>query len=224
MVWQCLLCIWCHSFTSIASFSDIPGEICPSEGLGRLSTARLMTSRVMFIQPSIPFKNYAMGPDSRLGSKERYAQQVYLGPCNHVDHHSPFRDLHCCRSTADVEYWLLLWNLKLYIGIDFVYDIGYDIEDAPKRRSLFTRYCIDIEYKPLTSGTIFNFDALCTLDMYMISKFWVDIRCDVVLQFRDIRISKVKTLMSYMISVQCWDIRISKLFLRYQRCCRYLVW
>jgi hypothetical protein len=47
----------------MASCSDIPGRICPSEGLGRLSTARLMSSGVMFIQSGIPFKNCAMGPD-----------------------------------------------------------------------------------------------------------------------------------------------------------------
>jgi hypothetical protein len=65
---------------------------------------------------------------------------------------------------------------------------------------------------PLISSTIFNFDALCTLEMYSISKFWFDIGYDVVLQYRDIRISKVKTLMS-----------ISKFSLWYQRFCRYQV-
>ncbi len=51
------------SFTSMASCSEILGRICPSEGLGRLSTAWLLSSGVMFIQSGIPFKNCAMGPD-----------------------------------------------------------------------------------------------------------------------------------------------------------------
>ncbi len=40
---------------------------------------------------------------------------------------------------------------------------------------------------------------------------------------RDKRISKAKSLISYMISVQCRDIRISKFSFRYQRFCRYQV-
>jgi hypothetical protein len=44
---------------------------------------------------------------------------------------------------------------------------------------------------------IFNFEGLCTLDMYSISTFCFDIGYGVVLQYRDIRISKAKTLMSY---------------------------
>jgi hypothetical protein len=58
-----------------------------------------------------------------------------------------------------------------YIVYDIVFDIGYDIEDAPKRRSLYTRYWFEIEENPSIAGTIFNFNALCTLDMYSISKF-----------------------------------------------------
>ncbi len=58
----------------------------------------------------------------------------------------------------------------------------------------------------------------------MISKFWFDIEYDIILQYRDIRIAKVKTLMSYMISVQCLDIRISKFSLQHLRFGRYWVW
>jgi hypothetical protein len=50
-----------------------------------------------------------------------------------------------------------------------------------------------------------------------------DIDYDIVLQYRDITISKVKTLMSYMISAQCREIRISTFSLRYQRFGRYWV-
>jgi hypothetical protein len=99
---------------------------------------------------------------------------------------------------------------------------------------LYTRYCFDIGEKPsisaLLSGTIFNCNPLCKLDMYSISKFLFDIKPEyyIVLQYRpyyyrDITISKVKTLMSYMISVQYWDIRISTFSLRYQRFGRYRV-
>jgi hypothetical protein len=61
--------------------------------------------------------------------------------------------------------------------------------------------------------------------VYMMPFILFDIEYDIVLQYRDITISKVKTLtrMSYMISVQCRDIRISTFFLRYQRFGRYWV-
>jgi hypothetical protein len=52
------------------------------------------------------------------------------------------------------------------------YTISYtrhDIEDAPKRRSWYTRYCIDIEGKSPMSSTIFNFEAFCTFDIDTIS-------------------------------------------------------
>ncbi len=49
---------------------------------------------------------------------------------------------------------------------------------------------------------ILNFEVLCTLDIDMISKVLFDIEYNIVLKYRDITISKVKTLMSYMISVQ----------------------
>jgi hypothetical protein len=81
---------------------------------------------------------------------------------------------------------------------------------------------LDIEEKPLISCMIFNFEGFCTLDMYSISKFLFDIEYNIVLQYLDIRISKVKTLMPYMISMQCRDIRISTFFLQYQRFARYL--
>ncbi len=50
-----------------------------------------------------------------------------------------------------------------------------------------------------------------------------DIGYYIALHYRDIRISKAKTLMSYLISVQGRDIRISKFFLRYQRFYHYRV-
>jgi hypothetical protein len=104
------------------------------------------------------------------------------------------------------------------IGEDIVYDIGYDIEDAPKRRSLDNRYCIDnnrfdIEEKPsisvdVFSGAIINFDAPWTFNLVSISKFLFNIGYDIVMQYRDITSSKAKTLMSRlcMISGQCRDI------------------
>jgi hypothetical protein len=88
----------------------------------------------------------------------------------------------------------------------------YDIEDAPKRQSLYTRYCIDIEERPSifgnTTGAIFDFDSRCTLDIERISKFVFSIGYNIVLQYRDIRTLKSKTLMSYMISVQCRDLLV----------------
>ncbi len=46
--------------------------------------------------------------------------------------------------------------------------------------------------------SVFNFDALCTLYVYSISKVLFDIEYHIVLQYPgDITISKVKTLMSY---------------------------
>ncbi len=76
------------------------------------------------------------------------------------------------------------------------------------------------------STTIFKFDRLCTLDIGTISKFFVDIEYDIVRQYRNIQISKVKTLLlfdAYTISVQYRDIPISKFSLRYQRFGRYWV-
>jgi hypothetical protein len=49
--------------------------------------------------------------------------------------------------------------------------------------------------------------SLYTRYWYNISKFLFDIGFDIVLQYRDITISKVKTLMSYMTSEQCWRYR-----------------
>jgi hypothetical protein len=74
-------------------------------------------------------------------------------------------------------------------------DIAYDIQILG---SLYTRYWYDIE-------------------------FLFDIVYDIVLQYRDITISKVKTLMSYRISVKYRNIRISTFSLRYQRFGRYWV-
>jgi hypothetical protein len=51
---------------------------------------------------------------------------------------SSFRDLHCCHWTADVQDLFLCRNLKSHIDVDIVYDIVYDIEDAPILGSLYT--------------------------------------------------------------------------------------
>jgi hypothetical protein len=59
----------------MASCSNIPGRICPSEGLGKLSTARLMSSGIIFIQSGIPFKNCH---GSRLGSKELPSRNILV--------------------------------------------------------------------------------------------------------------------------------------------------
>ena len=66
--------------------------------------------------------------------------QDHLGPCNHDDRQSPFHDLRCCQWTADEVDLVLCMNPESHIGIDIVYDIVYDIEDAQIPGSLATRY------------------------------------------------------------------------------------
>jgi hypothetical protein len=87
-------------------------------------------------------------------------------------------------------------ELKLYIGIDIV--IGHDIEDAPKRHSLYTRYVHDIE---------------------VLIRYRVRYRI-AISRYKDI---EGKNFDVSSILVQCRDIRISNFSLRYQRFCRYRV-
>ncbi len=192
----------------MASCSDIPGRIWPSEGLGRLSTAKLMTSGVMFIQLGIPSRNCAMGPDWAVRNFPASSKSISRSSLLSID--SGLGTL-APASKLKIIYW-------------HRYCIRYRVQywGRSKSCSLCTRYCFDIEGNPSISGTIFNFDALCTPDMYTISNFWFDIEYNTVLQYWDIRISKVKTLMSYMISVQCRETRRLKVSLWYQM--RYWVW
>jgi hypothetical protein len=154
----------------MGSCNDIPGRIGPSKGSGRLSTARLMSSGVMFIQSVIPFKVQWVQ-----GSREMPSRIIVV----HVI--TVIIKVHFTIFMAVNRRWT--WNTcscfgteKSYIVYDIVYDdIGYDIEDDPKRQSLYTAYYFDIEEKPSISGTIFDFDSLCTLNVYTISKFLFDI-------------------------------------------------
>ncbi len=133
---MCVLCLW---LTCLASWREIPGEIGSVTGIGRLSNARLRSSGVMFIQSGMTVKNSAMasGPDSAVG--------ILLGNCQggvswpmysrrSSVHFDFFISIPWRRKRNDWSYW------KSYIGIDMVYDIRYDVEDAPKRFSLLLRY------------------------------------------------------------------------------------
>ncbi len=127
--------LWPHSFTSLASCSDIPGRICPSEGLGVLSTTRLTSSGVMFIQSGIPFKNCAMGPDWAVGNGpagitwSMLIMMLSRWLLKSISR-SSLLSIDGGRVTLDP-----VLELK-HIVYNTVYDIGYDIEDAPKRPSL----------------------------------------------------------------------------------------
>ncbi len=182
MVWWCLMCILCHCFTWIASWRDIPGGLGPFRGMGRQkmpsedrvlwrdsvpsrvpseemlwqknARAQSRSSGLKFNQSGIPLKNRWIGPGSALGNCPAGTSRSW----NHNDSQSPFHDLHCCHWTADVEDLVLCRNPPSHIVYDIVYNIIYEIEDAPKRRSL-------------------------ALDIGTISKFWFDIEYDIVWQY-----------------------------------------
>ncbi len=112
MIWYYLWCIWCHSFASMASCSHgkIPGRICPFKGLARLSTARLMSSGVMFIQSAKPFKNSAMGPDWAVGNCRAGISWSMLSRWLFKSiSRSSLLSIDCGRGST-VEHLLLFWN------------------------------------------------------------------------------------------------------------------
>jgi hypothetical protein len=77
--------------------------------------------------------------------------------------------------------------------------------------------------KTVDIGYDFQIRPSLAIDIGTISKFLFDIEYDILRQYRDIPISKVKTLMSYRLSVLYRDIPISKFSLRYQRFGRFWV-
>ncbi len=117
----------------MASCSEILGRICPSEGLGRLSTARLMSSGVMFIQSGLPFKNCAMGPDWAVRNCQAGISWSMLSRW-------------LLKSISRSSYWgrskkTLLHSLLVRYREKNV-DIRYDIQF---RRSLYIWYVFDIK-------------------------------------------------------------------------------
>ncbi len=69
----------------------------------------------------------------------------------------------------------------------------------------------------LNFGRPWIFDTASTSNFFI--RFQVPYR--IAISEYKLMISKAKSLMSYMISVQCRDISIPKFFLRHQRLCRY---
>ncbi len=109
MFWCCLMCILGLWFTWIASSRDIPSGISPFRGMGRLSKARSRSSWLMFIQSGIPWplKNWWIGPGPAVGNCPAGISWSMKSRWSSLIRQSPFRDLHCCHWTADVEHLVL---------------------------------------------------------------------------------------------------------------------